>query len=181
MDGPTVALWITICPKDFTAFADAVAWSLHMAGVRFVIHYLDDFLIFYPPWSGDGESTLSTDLRVLEDLQIPVAVNKLEGPATTITFLGVLIDTQCLELCLPLDRLACVCWLVSEWHHRRSGLRPGFGLLLGHLSQAAIVIRPGQIFHCHLFTVLVRTPRSHWFVHLDLMSMANLAWWSVFL
>ena len=64
-------------PKIFTAFANAVAWSLHMAGVRCVIPYLDDFLIFCPPRSGDGEATLSTALRVLEDLQIPVAVNKL--------------------------------------------------------------------------------------------------------
>ena len=32
-------------PIIFTAIADAVQWILQQQGVRFVIHYLDDFLL----------------------------------------------------------------------------------------------------------------------------------------
>ena len=32
-------------PKIFTAFADSLAWILHHQGVRYLIHYLDNFLI----------------------------------------------------------------------------------------------------------------------------------------
>ena len=39
-------------PKIFTAFADALAWVLHSQGVRYLLHYLDDFLLFSPPALG---------------------------------------------------------------------------------------------------------------------------------
>jgi hypothetical protein len=38
-------------PKIFTAIADAVEWILKQAGVKFVIHYLDDFLLIGAPGS----------------------------------------------------------------------------------------------------------------------------------
>ena len=47
-------------PKIFIAFADALAWVLHQAGVRDIIHYLDDFLFFGSPPSVEGSQTLTT-------------------------------------------------------------------------------------------------------------------------
>ena len=32
-------------PKIFSAVADAVEWILKQGGVRFAVHYLDDFLV----------------------------------------------------------------------------------------------------------------------------------------
>ena len=81
------AVWVDLrlpfglrsAPKIFTAFADAVAWSLHVAGVEFLIHYLDDFLIFCPPGRPDiSNRTLCLALRTLSYLQIPVA-NHISG------------------------------------------------------------------------------------------------------
>ena len=36
-------------PKIFSAFADALAWIMHRRGVRWQLHYLDDFLFLGPP------------------------------------------------------------------------------------------------------------------------------------
>ena len=80
-------------PKLFTAVADAVGWALIQAGVPLHIHYLDDFLFFIPPESTQGQLVLSHILDVLGSLGIPVATQKIEGPATTVTFLGVMVDT----------------------------------------------------------------------------------------
>ena len=168
-------------PKIFTAFADAVAWSLKAAGVPLLFHYLDDFLIFGRPGSDEGLRYRQIALQVLEDLNIPVAWPKLEGPSTLVTFLGILIDTIRLELRLPLPKLARLRSLLSQWCRRRSGSRAGFESLLGHLSQAAIVVRPGRIFLRHLFTLLSRCPRDRRFVHLDRMARADLLWWDCFL
>jgi hypothetical protein len=33
----------------FTAFSDMVAWAIHCQGVRFIMHYLDNFLVLGPP------------------------------------------------------------------------------------------------------------------------------------
>ena len=46
--GMSPCLWISplrSAPKIFTAVADAAEYILHLASVKFVIHYLDDFLI----------------------------------------------------------------------------------------------------------------------------------------
>ena len=36
-------------PKIFTALVDAAEWIIKQAGVDFVIHYLDDFLVIGAP------------------------------------------------------------------------------------------------------------------------------------
>ncbi len=78
-------------PLIFTGLADAIAWSLQENGIRFQLHYLDDFLFFIPPNSLKGSDVLST--ATLSELAVPVATNKTEGPSTTVTFLGIIIDT----------------------------------------------------------------------------------------
>ena len=45
----TLPFGLRSAPKIFTAIADAVEWIAKRYGVRFVIHYLDDFLIIAAP------------------------------------------------------------------------------------------------------------------------------------
>ena len=104
-----------IWAKIFTAFSDAVAWILFSRGVRCLIHYLDDFLLFGSPFSGEAQTFLSTTLATFSELGIPVAFQKLEGPHTPVTFLGILIDTARMELRLPLNKLQLLRAMVSIW------------------------------------------------------------------
>ena len=41
---------------------------------------------------------------MLKQLGIPVAEHKIVGPATILIFLGILVDTDNFELCLPSDK-----------------------------------------------------------------------------
>ena len=88
-------------PKLFTAVADAIGWVLFQMGIRLQIHYLDDYLFFVHPSSNDAYSLFPSVLNTLDHLGVPVATQKIEGPATTVTFLGVIVDTVRLELRLP--------------------------------------------------------------------------------
>ena len=108
-----------------------------------------------------------------------MATHKIEGPATQVTFLGVIVDTARFELRLPLDELELTRSLVRSWRGRRSGRYKEFESLLGHLSHAATVIRQGRIFLRHLFTVLKAARSAGHFVHLDTTSRADLLWWSI--
>ncbi len=109
-----------IWAKIFTAFSDAVAWILFSRGVRCLIHYLDDFLLFGSPFSGEAQTFLSTTLATFSELGIPVAFQKLEGPHTPVTFLGILIDTARMELRLPLIKLQLLRAMVSIWVNARA-------------------------------------------------------------
>ena len=67
---------------------------------------MNDVLIFASSFTDEGRLFLDTALGVFADMLVPVSWDKLAGTSTTVTFLGILIDTARLELRLPLDKLA---------------------------------------------------------------------------
>ena len=99
-------------PKIFNAVADAVEWILKEAGVSVVFHYLDDFLLIGAPNSTECAQALSILLKTFGQLGLPIALDKLEGPTTLLTFLGLELDSSLLEMRLPADKLAD---LISSW------------------------------------------------------------------
>ena len=84
---------LRLAPKIFTAVADAAEWIARQQGVTTILHYLDDFLVIGHPGSAECMANVTLLLSVFEQLGIPVAVDKLEGPAPVITFLGIELDT----------------------------------------------------------------------------------------
>ena len=79
---------LSSAPVIFNAYADGIEWILRKEGVSHVLHYLDDFLVMGHPDCGECQSALSTVMRVCEDLGVPLAEEKLEGPVKSIQFWG---------------------------------------------------------------------------------------------
>ena len=98
--------WLICQHKIFTAVADAVEWMLKQEGVRFAIHYLDDFLVIGRPNSPECARAVGKLLDLLERLGFPVAVEKRESPATALEFLGFEVDSGAMEVRLPARKLA---------------------------------------------------------------------------
>ena len=92
-------------PKVFTAFADLVAWIIHCWGVRWLLHYLDDFLLFGAPGTLEVASAAALAMEALANAGIPVAAHKTEGPSTAVTSLGIMVDTVLFQLRLPPEKL----------------------------------------------------------------------------
>ena len=120
-------------PKLFNAVADFIAWILINRGVKYLLHYLDDFLLLGTPGSQEGALFLAILLAVFEALDIPVAAQKTEGPATAITFLGILIDSHTFELRLPAEKLARLQELLVSWSLKKYCTRKELESLLGQL------------------------------------------------
>lgn len=174
----TLPFGLRSAPKIFSAVADMITWALHCAGVQYQLHYLDDFLFMAAPDMQEGQQLLDQASRTLQHL---VAFHKTEGPATVVTFLGILIDTQSFELRLPTEKLQRLQALVTTWLGKRACKKKELESLLGHLSHAASIIRPGRTFLRSLFDLLhvVRAPNH--FVRLTAGARADLAWWRCFL
>ena len=68
-----------------------------------------------PPATGTSQSNLATLMSTCEDLGIPLATEELEGPSTTLTFLGVVTDTAAMEIRLPDDKLQCIHQELVTW------------------------------------------------------------------
>ena len=84
-------------PKLFNAVADFITWVLSCQGVKYQLHYLDDFLLLGAPGSQEAVRSLTAALETFNQESIPVAAQKTEGPSTVLAFLGILIDTHTLE------------------------------------------------------------------------------------
>ena len=171
--GSSTTIWAPIGPKAVHCVADAIGWALVQSGIPLQLHYLDDFLFFIPPESTQSQLVLPHILHVLDSLGVPVAAQKIDGLVTTVTFLGITVDTARSELRLPRQKLEYIGGLVRSWCGRRSGRYESFESLIGHLAHASTVIRQGQIFLMHLYTTSASS-RSHRHVHLDATVRADL-------
>ena len=72
------------------------------------------------PGTDECERALSTLVGKCTEIGIPLATHKTEGPATSIKFLGIVIDTEVGELRLPADKLAHLWSLVADWAGRKA-------------------------------------------------------------
>jgi len=102
-------------PKLFNLMADMLTWILREQDIIFVIHNLDDFLTIGPPGSSECSFNLNTIVKVCNALGIPLALEKVAGPATSLEFLGIALDTHRMEARLPADKFSRVQQAVAQW------------------------------------------------------------------
>ena len=76
-------------PKIFNVVADAMEWVAKSRGLSNLLHYLDDFPHCGRSHSMECAENLTILLAMFRDLGIPVAMEKLDGPATCLAFLGI--------------------------------------------------------------------------------------------
>lgn len=88
-------------------------------GVTEVIHYLDDYFLFRTPGSEECSQALQASLELCNTPGLRIADHKVDGPSTSIPFLGILIDTAAGVLKLPQDKLTRLKTLLSHWRDCR--------------------------------------------------------------
>lgn len=168
-------------PKVFTAVADALEWCLLQAGVSSSQHYLDDFLTMGPADQGQYANNLHTIQEVCRQLGVPLKSEKIEGPSSCLTFLGIVLDAEKLELRLPAEKLAHIKELLSQWSQARRRKKRDLLVLIGHLAHACEVVSPGRIFLRHMIDTACRAKRLEHWIYLDTTFRSDLAWWRCFL
>ena len=94
-------------PFIFNTFASTIKYILkNNYNIEHIIPYLDDYFIVGPPELPACRKAVNTMLTVCKDLGVSVAMEKLEGPATNIIFLGITINTTSMTFSLPPEKLA---------------------------------------------------------------------------
>ena len=168
-------------PKLFTAVADGLLWIMGRHGVTEAMHYLDDFLLLGAKDSRQCERALNVALCLCEELGFPIAEHKLEGPATVLPFLGILIDTERRILELPAEKLDRLKGLIRTWQGKKSCRKRELLSLIGQLQHACRVVRAGRTFLRRMIELsTVPKELDHW-VRLNEGFRSDLHWWAVFL
>ena len=167
-------------PKLFNILADFLAWILEHQGVSCLLHYLDDFLTIGRPCSNECHQNLHIMIQVCQLLNVPLAIEKVEGPSTVLEFLGILLDTVRMQARLPEDKLARLRAMVSEWLDKHNATKRQILSLVGVLQHAAKVVRPGRIFVRRMYSVAANVNEMDHFTRLNKGFRSDLFWWHMF-
>ena len=165
-------------PKIFSAAADALLWCMAKEGVREAIHYLDDYLFV---GQDDCSTALAIAINTCDRLGIPIAQDKLEGPTTTLSFLGLQFDTVAGDLRLPEEKLGRLRQELSEWLTRKACTKRELQSLIGSLQHAASVVRPGRSFLRRLIDLMKIAKQPGFKLRLNLSARSDILWWHTFL
>ena len=135
-------------PKIFNALADALQWICHFHRIVNLDHYLDDFFLMGPPDSLECKRSLRWILDLFARLGVPVAKEKTEGPATSIIYLGIEVDSVAGVLRLPREKLQRLQREIVRWEGKKTCTKRELLSLIGQLQHACCVVRP--TIHVHL-------------------------------
>ena len=168
-------------PKIFNALADALEWIVRWNGVQDLWHYLDDFITCGQSGSQECKVNLQLLLDVCRHLGIPLAEEKMEGPTTCLTFLGIEIDTVAGELRLPREKLNRLQVALQEWLQKRRCTKRELQSIAGQLQHAATIVRPGRTFLRRLYDLSSSVSKPDHHIKLNVSARSDLAWWCQFL
>ena len=167
-------------PIIFNAYADALEWILKDHGCRYIIHYLDDFLVIGPPNSLECQTGLNTMLSICKSLGVPLADEKIEGPSTCLSFLGIELDSTTMQARLPQDKLTRLRQELATWQVKKSCTRKELEHLVGVLQFACKVVPQGRPFVRRMINLLCVPKEPYHHVRLNKEFRSDLLWWYSF-
>jgi hypothetical protein len=98
-------------PFIFNQLSDAIEWILiNKCHIYFVCRILDDFLVIEPKselFSPESlcQQSLAAMLLTFNNLNIPIAPSKTQGPLKVLDFMGITLHTPRMEARLPTDKI----------------------------------------------------------------------------
>ena len=169
-------------PFLFNRLSDAIHWVLqHNYGVVHLLHYLDDFFTAGPANSNECMNNLTAMLSLCDKINAPVKSSKVEGPSTTLTFLGILLDTITMEASITQDGKEALLSELLYLRHRRNCTKRALLSLIGKLSFCCKVLPAGRIFLRRLIDLSTTVSKLHHHLSLTAEAKLDLQWWLDFL
>jgi hypothetical protein len=105
---------------------------------------------------------------------------KVEPPTTVLEFLGIIIDSDRMELRMSEDRLNDIITELKRWDSKKSGTKRELLSLLGKLVFLSRVIQPGRTFLRRLFELSTKVELLHQKVKLNADARDDISWWLQF-
>ncbi len=177
----TLPFGLRSAPLIFTALADALQWIMEQFGATWVRHYVDDYITIGSPGSQVCAKNVSAMLAMCAEANMPIEPEKNEGPSTTISFLGLELDSMTMEVRLPQDKLIRLRAVLESWKGRKAGKKRELLSLIGLLSHASKAVRPGRAYVRRLIDLSTVTKHMDHYILINREARADMEWWRCFL
>ena len=134
-------------PFIFNSIADMVEWILRVDyAVRYLLHYLDDFLSLGPAGSSAYADSVMVARSVFSRLGLPLHPSKCEGPSPVLIFIGIELNSLTQTARLPHDKLVGILEFLYQWAPKKWFTRKELESLIGSLHHVTEVVPPGRTF-----------------------------------
>ena len=165
-------------PFIFNSIADLVEWILKVNySVRYLLHYLDDFLSLGPAGSSACANSITIARSVFFRLGLPLHPSKCEGPTPVLIFLGIELNSLTQTARLPHDKLTRTLELLYQWASKKWCTRTELESLIGSLHHVTKVVPPGRAFLRRMIDLLCAFRSSSHPICLNREFRRDLAWW----
>jgi hypothetical protein len=159
-------------------YATAIEWMArdHHPLLQLLVHYVDDYLLVNKGRRTIALMAVSFIIKLFITLKIPLALNKLLTALQKLEYLGIIINTLEMTASLSNERLTTIRSTLLDWLNRKSCTPRELDSLIGTLSFAARVVRPGRIFLrrlINLHTATLELPR----ITLSKDACDDIKWW----
>lgn len=166
----------------FNHFANLVCWIINNKyGIPNLIHYSDDYFMVSTQDVVIAKKELSVVKQAFFDMGIPLADDKIEGPALEMIYLGILINSRDMTIEITPDRYVETTGALPRWVTRRTCTKTEMQSLIGKLSFIAKVVRPGRTFLRRLIDLTTTVKLQHHHITLNKESKLDIQWWIDFL
>ena len=124
-----------------------VEWILRVNySVRYLLHYLDNFLSLGPAGSSACADSITVVRSVFSRLGLPLHPSKWEGPTPVLIFLVIELNSLTQTARLPHDKLVGTLELLYQWAPKKWCTRQELESLIGSLHHVTNVVPPGRTF-----------------------------------
>ena len=151
----------------------------HNYGVEHLLHYLDDFFTAGPANSDACEQSLNAMLTLCKTLNVPIKPSKVEDLATSLTFLGIHLNTM--EASITPERKQSLLQELSALHSHNKCTKRELLSLIGKLSFSCKVVPAGHIFLRRLIDLSTTVRQLHHHIRLTADAHLDMQWWLDFL
>jgi hypothetical protein len=163
-------------PTIFHRLSQSVKRMLARKGITKVVAYQDDFLVIGETYEECICGWISL-IQLLMDLGFGISYNKLEAPAQVITFLGIRIDSKCMQLSLPSNKMLDIKQCIGNIMGKSRANKRQLQSLAGKLNYASRVVRGGRTFLRRLLNAINTLRQPHHKARIQGALLQDILWW----
>ena len=166
----------------FNEFACLVRWIIiHHYNITEIVNYSDDFFAVLSRDPVLALSQLGQIIKAFNDMKIPLADEKIEGPTTMLIYLGIMINSLNMTIEVPEEKVIEAIDNLQKWKNRRTCTKRQLKSLIGKLGSICKVVRPGRMFSRRLIDLSTTVELMHHHITLNTEARADIKWWLDFL
>lgn len=166
-------------PYIFSKVSDFLVRCAHRHKIQEIINYLDDFCLVSRDQKIATEEQ-SKFMGILRYLGFYINYTKLIPPSTDTKFLGIMINSETLEMRLPSDKLQKLRTILKWFIDRKKVRKKDLEKLAGLLAHCSKVVRGGRTFSRRIYDLMSTVQKSYYTVKLNKSIREDILWWAAF-